>query len=175
MHFQINTTVTAKWARKGSRPKVKSAPGRKSASYSGYVLPATGELIVTKPNWFNFETVIESYREFLAKTCIADGRKILMVIDNAPWRKKAKRLIWDVCDDEYADIREKMEVLSLPPYSPDLNPIEQVWRKTRREVTHNRYFKNISELEHTLDIYFDGFRKPNNELASLCTFKHKYL
>ena len=83
---------------KGSRPKVKSAPGRKSASYSGYVLPATGELIVTKPNWFNFETVIESYREFLAKTCIADGRKILMVIDNAPWHKKAKRLIWDVCD-----------------------------------------------------------------------------
>jgi len=68
-----------------------------------------------------------------------------------------------------------MEAMSLPPYSPDLNPIEQVWRKTRREITHNRYFKNISELEHTLDFYFDGSRKPNNEFASLCTFKHKYL
>lgn len=37
--------------------------------------------------------------------------------------------LWDEQESGYADIRERMEVLSLPPYSPDLNPIEQVWRK----------------------------------------------
>ncbi|MBQ6121406.1 MAG: transposase, partial [Clostridia bacterium] len=40
---------------------------------------------------------------------------------------------------------------SLPPYSPDLNPIEQVWRITRREKTHNRYWKNLDSLVATLD------------------------
>lgn len=132
-------------------------------------------MFVTRPRWFNFETAIESYREFLARSGIADGKRILMVADNAPWHRKAKRLIWDEQEPGYADIRERMEVLSLPPYSLDFNPIEQVWRKTRREVTHNRYFKDISELEHALDTYFDEFRDPNNELASLCSFKHKYL
>ena len=175
VHFQLNTTIAAKWIRKGFRPRVKSAPGRKKASYGGYVLPSTGELFVTRPRWFNFETLMKSYREFLAKFEIADERKILMVTDNAPWHRKAKHLIWDEQKAEYADIRERMEVLSLPPYSPDLNPIEQVWRKTRRDVTHNRYFKDMPELENALTSYFDGFGKPNRELTSLCTFKHKYL
>lgn len=47
--------------------------------------------------------------------------------------------------------------------------------KNRRKVTHNRYFKDMPELENALTSYFDGFGKPNGELASLCTFKHKYL
>jgi hypothetical protein len=37
---------------------VKSAPARKNVAYSGYVIPKTGELIMTKPEWFNYETVI---------------------------------------------------------------------------------------------------------------------
>lgn len=70
-----------------------------------------------------------------------------MILDNAPWHKKAIRLIWKEARDEYADIRNEMEYLSLTPYSPDLNPIEQVWRKTRHEKTHNRYFASLSVLQ----------------------------
>ena len=74
-----------------------------------------------------------------------------MIIDNSPWHKKAFRLIQEESLDEYSDIREKMELIKLPPYSPDLNPIEQCWRITRREVTHNTYFANEQILENTLD------------------------
>ena len=80
-----------------------------------------------------------------------EGNKYCIVLDNAPWHKKAIRLIWTEQLEEYADIREKMDYLSLPPYSPDLNPIEQVWRKTRREKTHNRFFSAISKLINVLD------------------------
>ena len=48
---------------------------------------------------------------------------------------------------EYADIRESVTFIKLPPYSPDLNPIEQVWRVTRRENTHNVFFATVSALE----------------------------
>ena len=37
VHFQVTTSVTRKWVIKGSEPKVKSAPSRKSVPYSGYV------------------------------------------------------------------------------------------------------------------------------------------
>ena len=87
-HFQVTTSVTRKWVVKGSEPKVKSASSRKSVPYSGYVIPETGELIVTKPSWFNHETVIDSFRQLL-KTCpVAAGERIYLILDNAPWHKK---------------------------------------------------------------------------------------
>lgn len=171
VHFQVTTSVTRKWVVKGSKPTVKSAPGRKSVPYSGYIIPATGELIVSKPSWFNYETVIDSFRHLLKTYPIADGKRIYLILDNAPWHKKAVRLVQTEPFPEYQDIRDKMTLLFLPPYSPDLNPIEQVWRITRREVTHNTYFANTQVLENTLDSHFAAFRQPNEKLASLCAFK----
>ena len=157
--------------RQSSAPKVKSAPSRKSVPYSGYVIPETGELIVTKPSWFNYETVIDSFRQLL-KTCpVSEEKRIHLILDNAPWHKKAVRLVQTEALPEYQDIRDKMTLIFLPPYSPDLNPTEQVWRMTRREVTHNTYFANAQILEDTLDAHFATYRHPNIKLASLCAFK----
>ena len=172
VHFQVTTSVTRKWAVKGSKPKVKSAPGRSSVPYSGYIVPETGELIVSKPSRFNYETVIDSFRHLLKMYSLADGKRICLILDNAPWHKKAVRLVQTEALPEYQDIRDKMTLLFLPPYSPDLNPIEQVWRITRREVTHNTYFSDAQILEVTLDSHFAAFRQPNDKLASLCSFKH---
>lgn len=173
VHFQVTTSVTRKWVLKGSKPKVKSAPGRKSVPYSGYIVPEAGELIVSKPLWFNYETVIDSFRHLLEVYPIADGKRVYLFLDNAPWHKKAVRLVQAEALPEYQDIRDKMTFLFLPPYSPDLNPIEQVWRFTRREVTHNTYFANEQVLQDTLDSHFAIFRQPNEKLASLCTFKYE--
>ena len=170
VHYTLQSNITAMWAPRGSKPKVKSYPVKDKVSYSGFIIPESGELVVTKPSWFNYETVIQSLREFLeAKPC-PEGKKYCVVLDNAPWHKKAIRLIWTEQLEEYADIREKVEYLSLPPYSPDLNPIEQVWRKTRREKTHNRFFNVLSKLVNVLDDYFAQFFMPNKQLRSLCSF-----
>ena len=66
MHFQMQTTVISSWFKKGSQPQVKSFPGRTKISYSGFILPDTGELFVAKPDKFNYLTTIESVREFLS-------------------------------------------------------------------------------------------------------------
>jgi len=171
VHFNIQTTVTWQWAPVGSKPKVKSRPGRKSVAYSGFVNPKTGELWVDKPGWFNFETTIGSVRRFLGANPLPDGIRYCIVMDNAPWHKKAQRLIKENKDGEYGDILDRACFINLPPYSPDLNPIEQVWRLTRREQTHNRYFPSLAELSARLDGYFDGFRRPNDTIHALCCFK----
>lgn len=92
-------------------------------------------------------------------------------MDNAPWHKKTLRLVDTEKQPEYADISDKVSFLMLPPYSPDLNPIEQVWRITRRENTHNTFFASISDLANTVDIAFDAWAVPNAQLKSLCSFK----
>ena len=84
VHFQAQTTITRVWAKKGSEPKVMSKPGKNNAAYSGFVIPETGELVVTKPDWLNFETVIQSLRDFLlAKPC-PDGKKYCVILDHHP-------------------------------------------------------------------------------------------
>ena len=168
MHFTVESTITRQWFPKGSCPKVRSYPGRKSVAYSGFVIPETGQLFTVKPDWFNFETTIAAIRQFIASVNPEGGKKICLVMDNAPWHKKAKRLI--ETEDEYADIREAITLIPMPPYSPDLNPIEQVWRVTRREKTHNRYWSGLPSLIEVLDEWFNSFSAPNSKLSSLCSF-----
>ena len=88
--------------------------------------------------------------------------------NNAPSHKKAKRLI--ETEEEYADIQNAVTIVSLPPYSPDLNLIEQVWRVTRRQNTHNRYWSGLPKLTAGLDEWFGSFAVPNEKLASLYYF-----
>ena len=167
-HFTVGATITRQWFPKGSCPKVRSCPGRKSVAYSGFVIPETGQLFTVKPDWFNFETTIDSIRQFMASITLEAGKKLHLIMDNAPWHKKAKRLI--EADEKYADIRKVITLESMPPYSPDLNPIEQVWRITRREKTHNRYWSGLPRLVSILDEWFQGFSAPNDKLSTLCSF-----
>ena len=171
VHFQIQTTVTSGWYKKGSAPTVKSFPGRFKTSYSGFVIPETGELFTAKPETFNYSTTIDSIRSFLAAHPVPEGKRYAVVMDNAPWHKKTMRLVETEQLPEYEDIRKAVVFIKLPPYSSDLNPIEQVWRITRRENTHNVFFASLATLETTVDKAFEAWAVPNDQLRALCSFK----
>lgn len=167
----MQATVTRAWYKRGSAPSVKSFPGRLKVAYAGFVIPGTGELHTSKPERFNYETTIEAIRAFLKARPVPDGKHYVLFLDNAPWHKKAFRLIQKERMEEYKDIREAAVLELLPPYSPDLNPIEQVWRIARRENTHNVFFPSLAMLESTVDRAFDKWSKPNGQLRTLCSFK----
>lgn len=166
----MQTEVSAKWVPKGSAPRVKSKPGKEKVSYSGFVLPSTGELFTDKPDRFTYETTIASIRSFLSAYPLSDGEKYYLVMDNASWHRKAKRLIKENANGEYSDIKDNVVFVYLPPYSPDLNPIEQVWRITRRDAKNNRYFPDKETLERELDDYYAALTEPNEDLQYLCSF-----
>ena len=168
MHFQIQATIIAAWFLTGSRPQVKSFAGRSKASYIGFVTPKTGALFMARAEKFTYITIIEALRAFLGKHPPPEGKKYVIIWDNAPWHKKAMKEIESM--EEYADIRESVVFLCLPPYSPDLNPIEQVWRILRRERTHNRFFPNVAALVEAVEGVFPAWSVPNEQLRQLCKF-----
>ena len=148
------------WAKCGCQPQIKSAPTQEKAAFIGFVNPATGELITNECDKFNYETIMESVKSFAEN--ISEDKKILIVLDNASWHKKAVRLLQ--ANNDFP----RIEFIFLPPYSPELNPIERVWRVTRRERTHNRFFDKLSVLKTMLISYFDNLRTPNEKLRTLC-------
>ncbi len=83
-HFQIGTTITRKWMKKGSKPGVGSPPGKKSVSCSGYIEPSTRKLHIGRSSWYNYSRVIESLRAFASSGVIEEGKKIVLILDNAP-------------------------------------------------------------------------------------------
>ena len=173
VHFTQRATVTARLVKRGSRPKVASFPGMAKVSWSGFVElgEGNGRLFVDSPERFTWETTRASIRGYLATVGANDTRPLWMILDNAPRHRKAKRLIGE--REEYADIKKRVSFLDIPPYSPDLNPIEQVWRVARREVTHNRFFARLDEERSELEAWFAALAAPNDKPASLCTFDFK--
>jgi len=67
------------------------------------------------------------------------GKKVYMVLDNVRFHH-AKRL--QPILERY---KHRIELIFLPPYSPDLNPVERVWWLMRKKITHNRWVKSMEQ------------------------------
>lgn len=64
---------------------------------------------------------------------------IIMVLDGAGWHRS----------NELA-IPENMELVFLPPYSPELNPVEHLWEELREKNFHNKVFDSLDAVEEQL-------------------------
>lgn len=76
-------------------------------------------------------------------------------MDQAGWHKSHDLVLPD-----------NMAIEFLPPYSPELNPVERLWWWLRKEVTHNQIFETLEAMMNALEKEFKAIT--NNLLASLC-------
>jgi len=60
--------------------------------------------------------------------------RLVVCLDGASWH-----------DSQYTVIPENITLVSIPPYTPEMNPIEQLWREIRTKGFHNKYFKTIAD------------------------------
>jgi putative transposase len=135
-------TVSCGWSKKGRQPSV-CQPQRKKERKTifGCVCPETGMLVTDVADKGN----TCSFFRFLMKTVKAfNGKKVYMVLDNVRFHH-AKRL-----NPVLERYRHKIELIFLPPYSPDLNPVERVWWLMRKNVTHNRW---VQSMEKRIDAF----------------------
>jgi transposase len=141
-------------------PVLQHAPTRKSVACFGAVSLNTGQFVRMMCAVFNAETFQGFLRQLLRHQ--RRGRRMVLVLDNARYhhavllapflRRHARRL----------------RLLFLPPYSPQLAPIERVRKLARRLATHNRYFATLPEVLAAVDACFDRWLKPNRVLRRLC-------
>jgi transposase len=145
-------------------PVVKQEPTRKKVSVFGSVNVSDGRLVYSLQQIFNAKTFLEHLNQILEYK--PPKKKILLILDNARYHHAKILLPW------LESNKRSIELLFLPPYSPELNPIEHVWKRERYIGTHNRFFPTITALKECVADVFDRWAEPNNELLTLCAIKY---
>jgi transposase len=141
-------------------PIVLHAPTRKSIACFGAVSLRSGKFVRSVSNIFNAQTFEVFLKQLLRHR--ARGKKMVIVLDNA--RYHHAKLLAPLLQQH----RRYLVLLFLPPYSPQLAPIERVWKLARRLATHNRYFATLDEVLIAIESCFDRWTKPNTVLHRLC-------
>jgi transposase len=161
-HFQQHGSRIAMWVPPEDKdPTLLMAPTRKSVSLFGAVNMGNGAL-VTQCEKEKFNAI--TFNRFLVRLLAyrPRGRKMVIILDNAkyhhavilhPFLKKHSRIL---------------SLEFLPAYSPDLNPIERVWKLTRKLCTHNTYFDHLDDLVTAVARQHALWAEPNETLRKLC-------
>jgi transposase len=141
-------------------PVLLHAPTRKSVACFGAVSLSRGKLVRSMCKQFDaltFEAFLKTLRRHRAR-----GTRMIIVLDNATYHHARRLKPW------LRKSRRALTLLFLPPYSPQLAPIERVWKLARRMATHNRFFPTLSDLLAAVEPCFDHWQKPNAVLRRLC-------
>ena len=147
------------WAERGSRPSAPKQGGFKSVQVLTAVCPATGRaegLVAERLN----TAVAQLFLDRLSAT-IPAGTHVLLAWDGAGWHTaKALRA------------PPNITLLRLPPYSPELNPVERLWLYLREHHWSNRLYAGLKELEEAAVSGWRAVCLQPEQVRSICRCRY---
>jgi len=142
-------------------PVLLHHPTRKGVGYFGAVRLRDGKLVYQieegKFNAMTFHVFLKRLRQASSRS----GRRVIVITDNAKYHHAKLHLNW-------RNQQASNFILDfLPPYSPDLNPIERLWKLTRRLCLHNRYFPTLDDVVQSVESKFSEWTSGNDAIRKL--------
>ncbi len=108
-----------------------------------------GEAIVVP--WVNKEIMIQHLNQ------ISQVTDAVVIMDGAGWHT-----------DDIAEQFNNVSIIKLPPYSPELNPIEQVWSWLRQHYLANQTFTNYNDIVDKVCSAWDRFLESTDRMTDMC-------
>jgi transposase len=146
--FGTHSKIGLAWFKKGSRTRIPCRLGFKSF-YLYSAASGSGEEFTLIADSVNKPTMQIFLDEF-SKTLKED---IILVMDNAGWHKAL-------------NVPKNIEIIFLPPYSPELNPVERLWKYIKDHTLKNKIYKDLDELEVVIGSFITSMEK--SVIASIC-------
>ena len=125
------------WARRGQQPEVKTSGKRKGYKVFGAIEYFSGRLFY---QGIEGRFASDSYEAFLRTILAHTTAHLFLIHDGARYHTS------QATTQFLAQHAARLTVHPLPSYSPDYNPIEYLWKKTKQRATHNQYFKECALL-----------------------------
>jgi transposase len=135
---------------------------RKSVGYFGAVRLRDGKLLYAREEEkFDAQSCWRFLKQLRQKSLRAH-RRVVVILDNAKYHHALLHKAWR------QQALPSFALHFLPPYSPELNPIERVWKLTRRLCLHNTYFPELDYVCEAVEQQFDRWSGGSNTLKKLC-------
>ena len=157
--FQLATNYKRIWFEKGETPKGAFFWSNKKLTVFGAQRENQKLFyeIHTSQNSMTFLAFLNGLFEELDK-----NKKYVLILDNAGWHKT------QIVQKRFEQHKDWIKVEFIPPYSPELNPIETNWKVTRNRVTKSQFFKTIDELQDALEKFWSKHIFMQNFIGYLC-------
>jgi len=149
-------TLTRLWARRGTRPRAPRDRRYAWAYLFGAVCPqrATGAALVLP--FVNIDAMNRHLEEI--GRCVATGAHAVVVLDQAGWHGPTSLTVPD-----------NITLLPLPPYSPELNPTENVWEYLRQNKLSLRVWDDYTAIVDTCCTAWNDFMATPERITSIAT------
>ncbi len=125
--------ITRRWAKRGTRPAAPHDQRTRSAYIFGAICPKEGKGAGLVPPRCNTEAMTLHLREI--SRAVKPGAHAIVVLDRAGWH-----------GSKGLEVPDNITLLPLPPRSPELNPVENVWQFIRDNWLSNRVFKSYDDI-----------------------------
>jgi len=159
VHPQHNTQLAYGWIKKGQDKVLKSNSGRQRININGALNAETLEVVIRTDETINAQSTLELFRALEQKH--PHAKAIFITLDNARYYKN--RLIYEYLNSS------KIKLLFMPPYSPNLNLIERLWKFMRKTILYNKYYEKFANFKTELMSFFENIHQYHPQLSTLLT------
>lgn len=154
-HPTMATKISCGWIRKGTDKPIKQIASRTRINISGAIELNNLNLIHNTYETINGETTIEFFKQI--KAAYKSANKIHIILDQSGYHRSS-------VVQEFAS-SNRIYLHYLPPYSPNLNPIERLWKVMNEEVRNNVLFSSVKEFRRKITGFFEvGFLQIKDRL-----------
>jgi transposase len=144
-HPTMATKVVCGWIKKGVDKPIAQTASRTRVNIVGAIELATMNVISCRPDYVNAETTVAFFDQI--KTAYPNAPKIHIILDQSGYHRS--QLVRD------AALEKNIELHYLPPYSPNLNSIERLWKVMNEEERDNVFFSSAKIFRDTINNFFD--------------------
>lgn len=135
------TEIRRAWCRTGKKTIVKDEREKEHQNYFSALSLKTGKHHLIPLVWQNAQTILEAMTT-LVNLPEYKNKRICVLWDNASWHKN--RTIREALKKGHA--LERVHLIAMPPYAPDMNPEEHVW-KYGKDAIANEYFPDFRDMQ----------------------------
>lgn len=147
VHPTHNLHKTKAWIKKGGEKQIKTNTGRGRLNINGVLNPETLHVITHFSETINAQETMKLFDKIQLE--YKDKQKIIIIIDNATYYKNKDVKAY------LADSTCRIKLKFLPPYSPNLNFIERLWKFMKKYIIGVTYREKFKQFEEDIRYFFD--------------------
>lgn len=148
------------WFERGKQRIIKTFGKHQGVKLIGYLNYETGEVYCEEHESYNAEVFLGFLKNLLSRN---PNGKIVIILDNA--RIHHAKLLQPFLKEN----EERLQLMFLPPYSPNLNLIEGLWKWLKEKVIYNVFYKVVSEIRNNIDGFLENINaNPAAVIDRLC-------